>query len=148
MCSAALEWLRRLGRPAAVEVESLDTGLLADLTALFLWLARQPANLLRRAATRLRAWAGAPEELNWNAVYGEMLRWAGRKLRPRAACESAHEYQMVLSALVPAASPDLAFVTETYARARYGGYEPDVKKLTEMRQAVHRIRQAPRPRRR
>ncbi|MCK9356511.1 MAG: DUF4129 domain-containing protein, partial [Dehalococcoidia bacterium] len=73
--------------------------------------------------------------------------WTGRKLRPRRASESAHEYRAVLSELLPAASPDLAYVTETYARARYGGHEPDSSALQEMQQAVQRMRKLPRQRR-
>jgi len=146
MCSAVLEWLRHRGNAAGVEVERLDSGLLADLVVWLHWLARQPAHLVHRAAVLFGQWMGTARVVTWATVYADMLRWTGRKLRPRRASESAHEYGTVLSELLPAASPDLAYVTETYARARYGGHEPDSDALHEMQQAVQRMRRLPRPR--
>ncbi len=147
ICSAVLEWLRRRGNTEGVEVERLDSGLLGDLLAWLQWLTERPGSLLRRLRVLLRRLAGEGDPASWNAVYSNMVRWAGRKLRPRSPSESAHEYQAILSELLPAASPDLAYVTETYARARYGGHEPDGDGLLEMQRAVGRIRRSPRRRR-
>ncbi|MCK9357401.1 MAG: hypothetical protein M0R22_09715, partial [Dehalococcoidia bacterium] len=96
ICSAMLEWLRHRGNAAGVEVEKLDSGLLADLVAWLHWLARQPANLVHRTTVFFGRWIGTARVVTWATVYADMLLWAGRKLRPRVASESAHEYRAVL----------------------------------------------------
>ncbi len=146
ICEAVLQWLRRRGNMTGIEIESLDSGLLADLLALLLWLKRESLGVWLRIKAFLQRSLRAEKDISWGTLYAELLRWAGKKLQPRAPSQSAHEYQYVLSGLLPAASPDLAYVTETYSRARYGGYEPDDEALRQMQQAVHRIRHLPRRR--
>ena len=146
LCSALLEWLKRRSNVSGIEIESLDTGLLADLLALLLWLdrkVRQAASYVTRIARRTMGSAGEP---TWTSVYAGLVRWAARKVQPRHPSQSVNEYQAALGELLPAATADLAFVTDTYARARYGGHEPDGSTVQEMHSAVHRIRRAPRRR--
>jgi len=146
LCSSLLEWLKRRSNVSGIEIESLDTGLLADLLALLLWLdrtVRQAANHVTRFARSRMGSAGEP---TWTSVYAGLVRWAAKKVQPRELSQSVHEYQAALSALLPAATPDLAFVTDTYARARYGGREPDGSTVQEMQLAVHRICRVPRRR--
>lgn len=144
LCSMVLDWLKRRSDMAGIEVESLDSGFLADLRALLRWLERKARLVVQHVARFSRMKLGASDEPTWSSIYVNLVRWAGKKLTPREPSQSAHEYQAVLSELAPAAAPDLAFVTETYARARYGGHEPDSHLLQEMQAAVHRIRTAPR----
>jgi len=148
LCGMVLDWLKRRSNMTGVEVESLDTGFLADLLALLLWLMNRGTSLQHRLSRLLRRAEGAKDEGSWSALYSGLLRWAAKKLRPRKPGESAHEYQSALAVLLPAGSTDLASVTETWVRARYGAHEPDSDTVDEMRQAVRRICALPRPRRR
>jgi len=138
--SAVLDWLRRRGNTAGVEMERLDSGLFADLRAWLDWLLRRPAALGRRILGYALTRMATRQTVSWRTVYAGMLAWAGKRLRSRGASESAHEYTAALTGMLPAAAPDLAYVTETYARARYGGYEPDRDSVIEMQQAVQRIK--------
>lgn len=146
LCSSLLEWLKRRSNVSGIEIESLDTGLLADLLALLLWLDRRVRQAANHVARFARQKMGATGEPTWTSVYAGLVHWAARKVLPREPSQSAHEYQATLSELLPAATADLAFVTDTYARARYGGHEPDGSTVQEMHSAVHRIRRAPRRR--
>jgi hypothetical protein len=148
LCGMVLDWLKRRSNMAGVEVESLDTGLLADLIALLLWLMHRGTDLMQRIRRILGRVTGTQEASSWSTVYAGLVRWAARNLRPRESGESATEYQSALSSLLPAASTDLASVTEVYTRARYGAHEPDNDAMEEMRQAIRRIRALPRPRKR
>lgn len=144
LCSMLLDWLKRRGDATGVEIESLDSGLLADLLALLLWTERS----VRRLASRLMAFArgrlGAAVEPTWTSIYAGLTRWTARKVLPREPWQSIHEYEALLSARMPAATEDLAFVTDTFARARYGGLEPGQATVEAMQHAVNRIRKAPR----
>ena len=48
----------------------------------------------------------------------------------------------VLATLIPEATPDLSFVTESYVQARYGVWTPDPDTVDQMAQATKRIRKA------
>jgi hypothetical protein len=146
LCSSLLEWLKRRNNVSGIEIESLDTGLLADLLALLLWLDRKARRMADYVTQFVRRKMGTAGEPTWTSVYAGLVRWAAKKVQPRKPSQSAHEYQAALSELLPAATPDLAFVTDSYAHARYGGYEPDGRTVQEMQLAVHRIRRVPRRR--
>jgi hypothetical protein len=148
LCGMVLDWLKRRSNMAGVEVESLDSGFLADLLALLLWMLNKGTSIQNRISQLLRRAVGAAEDVSWSGAYSGLVRWAEKRLRPREPGESAHEYQSALAVLLPAASTDLASVTEIYARARYGAHEPDSNTVDEMRQAIRRIRALPRPRKR
>lgn len=146
LCSMVLEWLKRRSNMAGVEVESLEGGLLADLLGLLLWVDRQGRRLAAFVSRYVGRWLTPGGQPTCGAIYAGFLRWAGRKVQLRIPSQSAHEYQAALSELIPAATTDLAFVTRTYTRARYGRWEPDDSALQEMQSAVQRIRKAPRRR--
>ncbi len=142
--STILGWLKRRSNMNGVEVESLSSGFLADLLAFMLWFERAGHALAARFRKFARSRFGPSGKPTWSSIYLNFARWAGKKLAPREPSQSAHEYQEALSRLLPAASRDLALITDTYARARYGRYEPDNEALREMQSAVLRIRTAPR----
>ncbi|MBN1152759.1 MAG: DUF4129 domain-containing protein [Dehalococcoidia bacterium] len=147
ICSMVLEWLKRRGDASGVEIESLDSGLLADLLALIVWVQRKLRHAVNRLTSFVLSRIGAAGEPTWSSVYQGLTHWTSRKVLPRETWQSAHEYQSALSMRMPVAAGDLAFVTATYAEARYGGREPDRTTIQEMQHAVSRIRKAPRPRR-
>jgi len=144
LCSMVLDWLKRRSNMAGVEVESLDTGFLADLRALLHWLDRNVRKLAQHIARIARRSVRTSDVPTWSATYINLIHWAGKKLQPRKPSQSAHEYQAALAEMIPAAALDLAFVTNTYAQARYGRHQPDGAVLQEMQSAVRRIRSAPR----
>ena len=142
--STVLAWLKRRGDMTGVEVESLSTGFFADLLALLLWFERTVNALVARVKRFVHSRLGSSSAPTWNSIYLNFVRWSGKKLKSREPSQSPHEYEVTLSALLPAAALDLAFITDTYARARYGKHEPDGAALEEMQLAVQRIRTAPR----
>lgn len=144
VCSQILDWLKRRSDARGVEVESLDSGLLVDLLALLLWLRNGVRRLAQRAMQRVLRTMSRGGDQTWTDVYAAFERWSGTHLRVRGISESVHEYQAVLSELHPVAAGDLAMVTDTYARARYGRHEPASETVREMAQAVRRIRRTPR----
>lgn len=146
MCTMVLDWLRRRGSVAGIEIESLDSGLLADLLAMLLWLERKTKYVAALVARFVNTRLGTVGQPTWGSVYAGLMHWARKKVAPREPSQSVHEYQSVLSAFLPSAVPDLSFVTEVYARARYGGREPDATTVSEMQRAVQRIRKSPRRR--
>lgn len=146
ICSMVFDWLKRRSDMRGVEMESLNTGLLADLLALLVWLGDR-IRLLATAAIRfVQHRTRDTGEMTWSSMYAALLHWAGKRLLTRDSYLSVHEYQVRLSELLPAAAPDLAYVTNIYARARYGRHEPDPETLEAMSGAIGRIRKAPRPR--
>ncbi len=116
VCTMVLDWLRRRGSVAGIEIESLDSGLLADLLAMLLWLERQAKHVAALVSRFVRNRLGAAAQPTWGSVYAGFMRWARKKLVPRQPSQSVHEYQSVLGEFLPSAAPDLAFVTEVYAR--------------------------------
>jgi len=144
LCSMILDWLRRRGDASGVEIESLDSGLLADLLSLLLWLDRNLRRAFNQALAFVRARLGNRIEPTWLSVYSGLSRWAAKKVLPRAPWQSIHEYQAALATRLPTATQELAFVTETYARARYGRIDPERTTVEAMQHAVSRIRRAPR----
>ncbi len=144
ICSQILDWLKRRSDTRGVEVESLDSGLLADLLAFLLWLRDGIRRLSHRAGQHFLRRVSSGSDESWLTLYTTLTRWAGKRLQTRDASQSAHEYQALLARLHPVAAPDIAMVTDIYARARYGGHEPDLETVNEMSQALRRIRRAPR----
>ncbi len=146
ICGSVLDWLKRRSDSRGVEMESLDTGFLADLLALLLWFGQGIRRSARALSRFVRHRTQTTADVSWMSMYAALLQWTGKRLQARSSSQSVHEYQAALSRLLPAAAPDLEFVTDTYARARYGGYEPGREALNEMFEAVNRIRKTPRDR--
>jgi len=73
-------------------------------------------------------------------IYLQMIRWTDKKVLRRKPWQSPHEYLRSLVAFMPAAAQDLAFVTDSYVRERYGRRPVPEEVRTEMDVAVHRIR--------
>lgn len=146
LCSMILDWLKRRGDASGVQIESLESGLLADLLALLFWIDRTMNRLLNRVASFIRRRLGPVAEPTWTSIYIGLTRWAARKVLPRQPWQSVHEYQALLVEHMPDAIDELAYVTETYALARYGGLEPECATVQEMQRAATRIRKTPRAR--
>lgn len=143
ICSQILDWLKRRSDARGVEVESLDSGLLADILAFLVWLRDGVNRLAQRAMCQVLRTMPRGSDQTWTDVYASFAQWSSKRLRARWVSESVHEYQRALSELHPAAEQDLLLVTDVYARARYGKYEPDRETVHEMIQAVQRIRRTP-----
>ena len=146
LCSVLLERLRRLQAGSGEERESLDSGLLADLVALFLALQNRVDTLVRRLRTAIQQLSGKREPASARTVYLRFSSWAGKRVARREPWQSPHEYMRVLATLIPEATPDLSFVTESYVQARYGVWTPDPDTVDQMAQATKRIRKARRTR--
>ncbi len=147
ICGMVLDWLKRRSDSRGIEIESLDTGFLADLLALLFWCGRGIRKSAQAFVRFVRHGTQTTADMSWMSMYDALLRWTGKRLQVRASSQSVHEYQAALSRLLPAAAADLEYVTDTYARARYGGHEPEREALNQMSEAVQRIRKAPRGRR-
>ena len=91
------------------------------------------------------AWAkrlGKHEPTTARSVYRRFLTWANKKLAPRESWQSPHEYLAILAGLIPDAAPELAYITDNYVQARYGGYELAPGTTENMTQAFTQIRKA------
>ncbi len=140
ICSQILDWFKRRSDTRGIEMESLDSGLLADILAFLLWVRDGVSRMAHRAMQLITRTMPHQGEQTWSEVYASFVRWSGRRIRARRISESVHEYQRALSQLHPDASPELILVTDIYARARYGGHVPDTVTVREMAQAALRIR--------
>jgi hypothetical protein len=147
LCSQVLAWLRRrMDMGEGAELESLDTGFLSELAA----FVRRMVALVRTMAARVFAavlrTGGRGQPATVRTVYVGFVRWAGKKVLAREPWQSPHEYMSTLAEYLPAATPDLAVLTEAYVLARYGQHEPDDGIVDEMTGACKRIRRTPRVR--
>ncbi len=139
LCGQVLEWLKRRSRTAGIELEALDAGFLSDLLALVRWLGRKLGRVWQGIRTRVnpRRTTATPTVAG---LYADLLRWAGKRLRPRQPAESPYEYQAALQGLLPSAGDDLALMTQTYVCTCYGGYRAESADIEALGRASHRIR--------
>jgi len=139
-----LAWMRRRSLSSGIEMESLNSGLLSDLLALMRWVEERFRRLLGRLAG-LVGRTGVTTAPTVFSLYRDLLKWAAKKLHAREPSQSPYEYQKALQGLLPSAAEDLALVTETYVRIRYGRYEPEDADIEAVARASRRIRHAKRP---
>jgi len=142
ICAALLERLRRGQPDSGEERESLENGFLADLLALLHILRTRIGTLARGIqtawATRLRG----REPTTSRAVYLRFLGWAAKKVARREPWQSPHEYSFALAGLIPDAALELAYITDNYVQARYGGREPSRDTVEQMARAIEQIKKA------
>jgi hypothetical protein len=140
--SAILERLRRRGAGAGEERESLENGFLADLLALLTSLQANISRLAHRIRAALAKGLNTQEPTTTRSIYLRFLNWAERKLAPRQAWQSPHEYLEMLAVMIPDVAPELAYITESYVQARYGGYTLAPETTENMTHAFTQIRKA------
>ena len=73
-------------------------------------------------------------------LYGGVLRWGAASGHPREPSQTPFEYQQTLCAAIPAHGTDVVFLTEAYARARYGGQAPTEAELHRLRESRRRLK--------
>ena len=145
LCAQVLAWLRRrMDMSEGAELESLDVGLLAELAAFMRQMVARLRAMAVRMFTAVLQTTGREQAATARTVYVGFIKWAGKKVLPRKPWQSPREYMSALSEYLPAATPDLAMVTEAYVLARYGRHEPRDGGIDEMIGACKRIRKTTR----
>jgi len=147
VCSQVLAWLRRrMDMGEGAELESLDMGFLSELAAFMRQMFARACTMAARLVSAVLRTGGRGQPATVRTVYAGFVRWAGRKVLAREPWQSPYEYMSALAEYLPAATLDLAMVTEPYVLARYGRHEPDDGIVEEMIGACTRIRRTPRVR--
>ena len=134
------DWMRLRAGRGGVEVESLPGAFRLDL-----------ARLLRRILTwvgRLFAFArvGRKERREpacttaVRRVYADMLRWGAESGFPRGSSQTPFEYQQTLCVALPAHRTDVALITASYVRVKYGALSPTEGELHELTECRRRLK--------
>ncbi len=139
ICEQVLQWLRKRRQPLEGAVVESSGSFWADLTALVARIAAMMRRTGSALLARLKTQGNASRRTGID-IYLQMIRWTDKKVLRRKPWQSPHEYLRSLVAFMPAAAQDLAFVTDSYVRERYGRRPVPEEVRTEMDVAVHRIR--------
>jgi hypothetical protein len=130
----------RSGSADRPEMESLRGAFRLDLIKLFrrmlTWLSKLP---LIRLLHRRRPDEPA-QTTSVRRLYAEMLRWGAASGLPRETSQTPFEYQQTLRMALPAHQVDVAFITRSYVRARYGAQPPTEVELSQLRESRRRLK--------
>lgn len=139
VASQLFERMRRRGDDGA-EMESLRGAFRHDVVSalrrIFAWL----VSLLRLGGRRAQSRDESPQTTSIRRLYAEMLRWGAEAGFPRGSSQTPYEYQETLCVALPGHEMDVRFITESYARARYGALPPTEMELHQLRESRRRLR--------
>lgn len=139
VASRVLQRIRRGGEDGA-QMESLHGAFGADL-----------ARMLRRIVHWLGSWLDFSRldrdrqgELapitSVRRIYADMLRWGAAAGHPRESSQTPFEYRQTLCAARPAHETEVALITESYMKARYGAIAPTPAELHVLAESRNRLR--------
>ena len=140
IASQLFDWiLRRAGR-GRVEMESLPGAFRLDLARLFRRMLAWVCSLSPFARFRRRPQEESTLTTSIRRLYADMLRWGARSGFPRGSSQTPYEYQQVLCMALPAHRTDVAFITESYVRAKYAGQPPTEAELHQLKESRRRLK--------
>jgi hypothetical protein len=133
-------WMRRRTGRGGVEVESLPGAFRLDLVRLLSRMLTWVGSLfafVRLNRTKREEPAGTTAV---RRLYVDMLRWGAESGFPRESSQTPFEYQQILCMALPAHRTEVALITESYVRVKYGAESPTVAEICELRENRRRLR--------
>jgi hypothetical protein len=139
VASQLFERMRRKGEDEA-QMESLQGAFRLDLARLFRRMLAWVSNLLPFGRLRRKRHEEPTQTTSVRRLYADMLRWGAESGFPRKSAQTPFEYQQTLCAHLPGYRADVAFITETFVRAKYGAQPPTDAELHQVRESRRRLK--------
>ena len=140
MASQLFEWMRRKTGRGGVEVESLPGAFRLDLARLFRRMLAWVSGLFAFGRPGRRELEESACTTAVRRLYVDMLRWGAESGFPRESSQTPFEYQQILCMALPAHRTEVALITESYVRVKYGAQAPTEEELHELRENRRRLR--------
>lgn len=133
-------WARRRADRGEVKVERLRGAFKLDLLRAWRRLAACLKTLLALGILQQRRGEGTTPSLFVRHAYAQMTRWGARSGLARTVSQTPLEYEQVLCATFPTYQDEVAFITRSYMKARYGGEVPSGQEIEQLKTSSRKLK--------